>query len=208
MIDFFKNTTGNIWSSTTGNIWYGLTETIDDTVYRLASRRYYFTLTGAAGGTDDIEIPISSVQARRRNGTPSYLAVTIPDISKYNEVLLRPNGDLVVEMSYWYNGLDNFRTEIARALLEDVRLDQGGTSSTITLSGHSELTTVPKNIMTAGKSTYRRISSGKINHRMAEPEIFLNPGDTITVGTDTFVVGLVSYIISSMQQTMEITEAD
>lgn len=209
MSNAFTQTSSNIWQSTTSNIWHGLVEIIDQIIYQYASRRYYFTLTGSPDGLEDIIIPIKTLQARRRNGTPSYLAVTFPNISLYNEVVARQNGEMVVEISYWFNNQDNFKTEIARAELEEIRWDRGGNSATISLSGHSDITTIPKRIITSGKSTYRRISGGKLTHRMAEPEIFLNPGDTVVIGDDEFVVGLMTYAIGTNNDMtfMEVGEA-
>ena len=209
MVDYVVPTTSNEPVDTALNIWYGLAASvsIDALIYEYASRRYYFTLTGDADGTTDIEIPVSSIQCRRRNGEPTYLFVNIPDITNSSAIAARPNGDMIVEMSYWYDEQDNLRTEIARATMEDVRMDEGGQNQTITLSGHKTEAWVPKTITTDGSSTYRAINKGKLTHRLAEPDTFINPGDTVTVDSDTFVVGNISIIIGSMQQTMEVAEA-
>ena len=202
------STQDNIFCNTEYNIWFGLpVVSVDAIIYEYASRRYYFILTGDADSTTDIEIPVSSIQCRRRNGEPTYLSVVIPDISNYPDIILRPNGDLVVEMSYWHDNQDNFRTEIARATMENPRIDEGGRNKTITLSGHKTEGWISKSIVASGSSVYRRISDGKLNHRLAEPEMFLNPGDTVTIDNDTYVVDYLSIVIGSIQQTMEIAEA-
>jgi len=55
-------------------------------------------------------------------------------------------------------------------------------------------------------STYRNITGGKIRHRVAVPNIDLRPGDEVTIGTDTFIAGLITYFISVESQTMEVAE--
>lgn len=194
--------------NTAANTWFGLSASIDDLIYEYASRRYYFTLTGDADGTTDIQIPISSMQCRRRSGDPTYLSVVVPDIGTYySEIVARANGDMVIEMAYWFNNEDNFRTEIARGTMTDPRLDQGGSSQSLTLTGYKTETWVPKTATADGASTYRSLTKGKITHRMAEPDIFINPGDTVTIDDDTFVVGNLSITIGSMIQNMEVVEA-
>lgn len=201
------STSENIPINTNENVWYGLSTSIDDIIHEYASRRYYFTLTGDADGTTDIEIPISSFQCRRRNGESTYLQVVIPSVDYADYITDRPNGDLVIEMSYWFNGGDNFRTEIARGTLDSISLDEGGKNQSITLSGYKTETFVPKSITASGSSTYRSLRSGKLTHRFSEPDIYINPGDIVTVGTDTFTIGNVTFAVSTTSQTVELNEA-
>lgn len=59
--------------------------------------RYYLTVTGAADGLDDIEIPMSSFQARRRSGEPTYLSVVIPGLDHAEAIAARSNGTIRVD---------------------------------------------------------------------------------------------------------------
>lgn len=199
------STAYNIPVNTETNIWYGLTSAIDETIYAYASRRYYFTLTGDADGTTDVEIPISSFQCRRRNGESTYIQVVIPSMDYSTDITARPNGNMVIEMSYWFNGEDNFRTEIARATIDGIRLDEGGNSKSITLTGYKTETFVTKALTLDVESIYRSFYDGKITHRFAEPDIYINPGDTVTISDDTFTVGMITYSIGTTTQSMEIS---
>jgi hypothetical protein len=49
--------------------------------------------------------------------------------------------------------------------------------------------------------------------RFASPHIYLRPNDSLTVGTDTITVGMITYYVSVndggwMQQQMDVQEAD
>jgi hypothetical protein len=175
--------------------------------HALADVYYLFTLTGAADGETDIEIPISSFQARMRNGDPTFLAVVIPDSTQAAAINARQNGTLVVDMAYKRDGVFIQRETIVSALLEDIRVDQGESSSPITLSGH-KTETYNGLAITLKTSIYRAILNGRIRHRLAEPNINLRPGDTVTIGSDTFVAGLISYFISVESKTMEVAEEE
>jgi hypothetical protein len=173
----------------------------------LADVYYLFTLTGAADGEADIEIPISSFQARMRDGDPTFLSVVIPDGEQAAAINARQNGTLIVDMAYKLHGAFIQRETIVSALLEDIRVDEGTSSSPLTLSGH-KTETYNGLAITLTTSIYRTILNGKIRHRLAEPNINLRPGDTVTIGSDTFVAGLISYFISVESKTMEVAEEE
>jgi len=54
---------------------------------------------------------------------------------------------------------------------------------------------------------YYNLSGGKIRYRFPTANMNLNPGDTLTVGSDTFVAGLITYTIGVASQQMEVAEA-
>lgn len=167
---------------------------------------YLFTLTGASDGTTDIEIPISSFQCRMRSGDPTYLSLVIPGVDYASEITARANGILKIDMAYKQDGEYLQRETIVQADLENVALDEGENSASITLTGHKTETFSGKTI-TLEKSVYRSVKDGKVRHRIAKPNIELRPGDTVTVGSDTFIADTVSYAISVDSKTMEVAEA-
>ena len=168
--------------------------------------RYLFTLTGSADGLSDVEIPISSFQTRMRSGEPTYLQLVIPGLDFSDEISNRQNGNLRIDLAYVQNGVLLQREKIVWVDLETVRLDDGESSKSITLAGHKTTTFIPKTL-TLDTSIYRSVRGGKITHRLARPNIYLRPGDTVNIGEDSFTVELVFYSISVDSQTMEITEA-
>jgi len=170
---------------------------------------YFFTLTGTADGVDDITIPISSFQARYRDGESTYLSCVIPDISYLDAINLRLNGSMVVKMAYSVKGVIELIEDIITVDLDTngVRVDEGGNNQSLTLIGHRTESFSSKTVSLQNVS-YRRVdSSGKISLRCNTPDIYLRPGDTATYGSDSFVVGLISYTVSVSQQTMEVSEA-
>ena len=168
--------------------------------------RYYFTLTGNADGTTDIEIPISSFTARRRSGDPTFLSVVIPSIDDYAAyILARPNGDLVIDMAYVLDGVEQLREEIVRVDFEDLVTDKGSSNQSTTLSGHKTETFSAANVALSGV-TYRALQAdGMLRFRCSPIDIYLKPGDTATYGSDSITIDLVSYFISADESRMEIT---
>jgi len=168
---------------------------------------YFFTLTGDADGEDDVEIPISSFQCRQRSGDPTFLSVIIPDSGTWaSYITARPNGSMKIDMAYKYEGTIIQRETIIEVDLTEVRYDEGAINQTITLNGYKTETFSAKGI-TLENSIYRNEIDGKIRHRLAEPNIYLRPGDTATVGTDTFVVDSLTFYVSVESKTMELAEA-
>ncbi len=53
---------------------------------------YICTLTGSQDATTDVEIPISSFQARLRTADPTYLSVVVPGFDYADRINNRPNG--------------------------------------------------------------------------------------------------------------------
>lgn len=173
-----------------------------------ASIFYIFTLTGAADSVDDIEIPIANFQARRRDGDPTFLQVTVPDAdSNLAAILARPNGTMKVDMAFEFQGEFIRRDTIVEALLEHPDPVNGPVSQSIILSGHktesfgSQAITVP-----ASNASIRTVSQGKLSYRLAVPDVNMRPGDTVTIQTDTFVPALLTYFISVDRQIMTVSE--
>lgn len=168
--------------------------------------RYFLTITGAEDGTTDIDIPLESFQARRRSGNPTYLQVVVPSVDFIDYLTDRPNGTMRISQGYELNGEVLQREIIIETDIESANTYQGGQNNSIVLIGYTTSTFSGKAI-TLDQATYRSSVNGKIHYRLAEPNIFLNPGDSVTIGTDTFTVGVMSYAISATLQQIEIEEA-
>ncbi len=112
-------------------------------------------------------------------------------------------------MAYRVSGVDTKRETVIQVDLEDIRLDEGTSSKSITLTGHKQKTYSNKSI-TLYNPTYKNLLNGAIRYRFADPNIYLWPGDTVTVGTDVFVVNNISYNVGisagNIQTSMEIAE--
>jgi len=198
--DIFQSTSNDIFTSTSDDIWFGIViEEIGAVITKYAARLFYLTLTGAADATTDIEIPISSFQGRRKNGALTYLSAVTHDITYLDEITARPNGQIYVEMAYVLSGVETDREEIIRANFDTPLYDEGSKSQAITLSGELQEAWVPKQITLTGQN-YKRvtgISSQTLNFRFADINVYLHPGDTVTIGADTFVPSTVNYSIAA-----------
>lgn len=197
------NTENNEWTNTDYFQWIGLDGESVDTGSEII--RYFCILTGAADGTTDLTLPMSSFQARRRSGEPTYLSVVIPTVDYAVEIAARPNGTLKIQQAYERNG-EILQTEtIMETSLDEVNPDEGGTNQSVTLIGYGTSTFYPKDVTLSGV-TYRSTRGGKYHYRLARPYIFLNPGDTVTFTDDgvSFVIDTMSYFINPTTSTIEL----
>ena len=165
---------------------------------------YFFILTGAPDGEEDVQIPIKSWQGRHRSGDPSYLSVTIPGEEYSAAISARPNGEMVVRMAKVNQGTVFHTEEIMRVSLEEIRLDGGGLNKSITLTGHGTASYGSKIVPLEGV-TFASASTGKLRIRAAV-DIFLRPGDTATYGVNSFTVDNITYTVSVDSQVMEVAE--
>ena len=170
-------------------------------------QQFVCILTGAADGVADVTLPISSFQCRYRNDDPTYLSVVVPGIAYSTHISARPNGELVIYGRLVKNGSVYLQAEIVRVDLESIRFDRGGKSKSISLSGHKTTAWVNQSI-TLTEHTYYSETNGKRTYRFAKPHMGLRPNDTLVVGTDSMVVGMISYAVSPKSQSMEVTEVD
>jgi hypothetical protein len=163
-------------------------------------------LTGAADDTTDLIIAMPTFQARKRDGEATYLSVTVAGFDLAEQIADRANGQLIIEMAYFVNAVEQLREEILRVDLENIRTDEGPKNRSITLTGH--LTeSFANQITTLIDPIYKYVSDGIRRYRFAIPDPYINPGDTIRVGGDEFRAGYISYIISDRYRQMEVTEA-
>jgi len=172
-----------------------------------AVARYYCTITGAADGETDIEVPISSFQARKQTGATTYLSIVIPGIDYLDAISARANGEMVVEMAYLIDGVESIREEILRADIEQINYYQGTGSRSVTLIGHFSQTFVAKETRIYNP-VYAQRADGDLSYRFAVPDLYVNPGDTVRVGDDAFTADAVLYMVSAGggQTVMEVQE--
>ncbi len=69
---------------------------------------------------------------------------------------------------------------------------------------------MPKSV-TLSDATYKNLNNGEYRFRFAEPNLELNPGDTVTVGFNTFTANVISYYVSvsegAAETRMEVSES-
>ena len=171
------------------------------------------TLTGAPDGLSDLTLPMSSFQARMRDGDPSYVSVVVPSSTTYAaDVAARSNGEIIIKKGFLMRDGSAQMEEIARVDYESIQINQGAKNDSLILSGHKTVTSsAPKDVTVVGVSFYGSQANGKRRVR-ANLDLFLRVGDCCVYGTDGndyFTVGQISYIVSAVPPSaiMEVTEA-
>lgn len=159
---------------------------------------------------DDLVIPVSSIQMRRRDGDPTYIAVVVPS-SDYDTdeaaINARAGGVMVVKRGFRFQDGREQLEEIGRATIESMGGSKTAISGEINLTGHKTITnSAPKTVELEGAS-YRNITDGKRRYRCV-PDNFLEPGDTVIINGESFIVGAITYTIDADSERMEISEAE
>jgi len=162
--------------------------------------RFKFQLKHTLQG--DICIPIDSLSARIRSGSPSYLQVTIPD---YDTYLAAVSARATNGKMYLYKSVDKGAWALVMWVnLENIYSDRGPVNKSITLSGHRTFSNSSPQTITLSDYTYA-YNRGSNGVRCSVYNT-VNPGDTIIYGASSFVVDLVTLNVST-SMTLELKEA-
>lgn len=168
---------------------------------------YTLTLTGAPDGVEDIVLPMSSFQSRLKDGDPSWLSAVVPNGRKYaGDVDARPNGEIVVTRNGYKEDGSMESVEIARVGLEENRIDEGGRSSSMSLSGHKTTSSgAPKGVALDNVS-YRAEYKGK-RHVDTKMDSNVVPGDQAEMDGQIFTIGEITRYVNAGTTKMTVTEA-
>lgn len=171
---------------------------------------------------DDVEIPITTWQARMRDGALTYLAVTtgadyLPQIQE------RMGGALSVYKGHRYlDGVGGRKlAQIITADLHSIRYDRGGRSASVTLVAYVQSTNEAPKTIELDHLTYQSLQAGgqrrwRTGVFLADMETNLDPdawdfvvrpGDTVVYGGEEMQVGMVAISVTPRQEHMEIVEA-
>jgi len=178
---------------------------ISATVRSTASLIYECVLE--TDGFADLLVPISSWQATLQIGRKSYVQVVMPAFSgQLSDLIDRKNagGEVVVYRVARFGVVEN-RVEMARAPIGEVRLDQGSTNKTITVSGYAQLE-APESPTVVALTSVRslNISSG-VRVRCAV-DWSLRPGDTAEAVGQSFTASYINYYVMTSDQYMDVGE--
>lgn len=161
-------------------------------------------------GLSTLTIPMSSFQGRFKSGDPSFLSIVTPGMSMASDITERVDDEDPPELSVYmvktYADGNQISEQIMAVDLEDVRIDQGALNQSITLEGHRTITFPAKSVTLTGAS-YKNYESGSTRYR-CKPDLYLRPGNTVTVNGETFTANYISLAISVESQTMEVSEEE
>lgn len=181
-------------------------------------------LTGGHVSLPDIELPISSWQARLRNGDPTYVSAIIPNALTYADAIIaRTGGQLRIYKGYRYLDLQGgrFLALVAETTLNSIRHDTGPRSSSITVVGYATITNIAPKTIVYDALTYRSLQADgrrrwrtglKLNisvETMAGDTwgFIAHPGDTVIHNGESMVVGFISLAVSDTMELVELVEA-
>jgi len=158
--------------------------------------RYVMRITG----DPVVEIPISSWQATVQGDRQSFLQAVVPAASDYADILSARQGtaEMVIYRQTTIAGL-SVESEMARASLDTIQIDQGPTRYTATLRGYTAAFSGPVSGSTVTLTGLRSVSQtvgGAIRVR-ADIDWNLRPGQTATDGGLSFTVGYINYFVPS-----------
>jgi hypothetical protein len=160
----------------------------------------------SADGLDDYEVPIKSVQMRRRDGEPTMISVVVPDAMTY----LAACEDYVDGyLTVWAgirtsDGVENL-AELERVTLDTVAYDHGVQNSSLTLSGYRTQTNAnPRPVTVSGVRYYGLQADGKSKIR-ANVNQWLRPGDTVVYGATEIDVASIYIMIDNRLSWMEVS---
>lgn len=169
-------------------------------------------LTGAANGLDNLDLPMSSFQARVRSGTPSYLSVVVPGLDHIEAISARQNGQILIRKGFRLPSGSELLEEILRVNYDSMQIHQGAQSTTAIIAGYKTSTLrTSKEWEVRNVSFYGLQADGKRRIR-ADFDLFLRVGDLCIYGpggNDWFVVGMITYWATATpaMMYMEVQEA-
>jgi hypothetical protein len=170
---------------------------------------YTCTLTGAADGTTDVVLPVSSISIRLRNGEPTYCGVVVPNVGN-NETYIndRLNGQLVIYRGFEYTDGGQSVAEICRVDLEATPYDQGVRKSSFQLSGHITVSNGAPSTFDIRPIQTMSVQSDGARRVRSQPQFFLRSGDTVIYGDagESFTAGLITISVDTNLDRMEVTE--
>jgi hypothetical protein len=167
-------------------------------------RREVFICTLRKTGLSDVEVPLASLQMRRRDGNPTMISCVIPDAETYLDYAKdRKNGEIIIYAGSITEDGTRHLSELERVSLDSISYDIGVRSSSLVISGYRTETNInPRPVDIEGVTYYGLQADGKRRIR-AKINQFLRPGDTAIYGDGSFVVDQIYVFIEPKNAWME-----
>jgi hypothetical protein len=171
-------------------------------------KRAIFVVTLRADGLADLEVPVSSLQMRRRDGYPTMISCVVPDADTYyDDAAARVNGELIVTAGSATADGTRHLSELERVTLEDISYDVGVANSSMTLVGYRTETNANPRPVGLTFVTYVGLQAdGKWRVRCSI-NIFLRPGDTAVCHEASFTVEQIYVWVAADNSWMEVAGA-
>lgn len=174
---------------------------------RVVSAYYRALVTGG----DPLDIPLSSIQCRRRRGDSTWLTITSPSYSTALHTLLKARRDVGAELLILagarYSDGSSAEGEFLRAALTEVNHDGDARDWFFTLvarvipAAYSNTTRALYGVTQRGKT-----ADGKRTAQCTVVDPLLRPGDTVADGAAEWEAGAILYRIDPYTTLMTVTE--
>jgi hypothetical protein len=167
-------------------------------------RREVFICLLRKTGTSDVEVPMASMQMRRRDGNPTMISCVIPDAETYLDYAEdRKDGEIIIYAGSITEDGTRHLSELDRVSLDTISYDIGVQSSSLVISGYRTETNVnPKPVDIVGVSYYGLQADGKRRIR-GKVNQFLRPGDTAIYNGESFTVDQIYLYVEPSNAWME-----
>ena len=156
-----------------------------------------------ASGYDDFEVPISTVTIRLRNVSGSYIGCTVPNPESYTQqILARIPGRVHILAGELVSGIRQAE-ELIYGNIQNIYFNRG-LSNTLTIAASRFIThRNPNTQQLTGVSRVRKSESGNYSIRCAV-DFFIKPSDTAVYGTISFLIDMVTFVITAQNAYMEV----
>ncbi len=172
--------------------------------------RQIYVMVLRKDGLDDLEVPTTSLQIRRRDGQPTYVLAVVPGAPAWRDLVDDyRDGEIIIQAGSRTQDGTRHLSELTRADFDSVVFDQGVRSASLSLSGYRTHTTGnPRPVTLTGINVYSLQANGARRVR-CPVNMFLRPGDTalFTPGKnadeESMVVETITILIDHRNQRMD-----
>jgi hypothetical protein len=184
--------------------WYMIPPATQWSLPSAQPRREIFTCTLRKTGIDDVEVPMTSLQMRRRDGNPTMISCVIPDAETYLDYAEdREDGEIIIYAGSITEDGTRHLSELDRVSLDTISYDIGVQSSSLIVSGYKTETNInPRPVDITGVTYYGVQADGKRRIR-GKVNQFLRPGDTAIYNGESFVVDQIYLYVEATNAWME-----
>ena len=160
----------------------------------------------SADGLDAYEVPVASIQMRRRDGEPTMISCVVPDAMTYlTACQAYQDGSLIIRAGSETNDGTRNLSELDRVTLDTIAYDVGVHSSSLTLAGYRTASNAnPRAVSVSGVRYYGLQADGKAKLR-ANIDQWLRPGDTVVYGATSFTVSSIYVFLDAKTSYMEVS---
>lgn len=152
---------------------------------------------------EDITLPIESFQGYFRTNESSYLGVVIPTISyedQVNNAIAAGSCTLSVYMIKTYRTGNIVRELVQTVDIDEtgVRIDEGATNQSMTLSGYRHDVRTPKvSVLGSSFKKSTQYSNDGIKYSyQCQPDLFLRAGDTVRIDGNEFTADSIRWEVN------------